>query len=434
MTWDEIATSEQLQRDLAKIQNQYPQVQSLWLIDPTGIVRNSNLVLPGSPINAADRDFFVALREHDLGTFISHPIIGRLRGFVNFNVALRRTGAAKAFDGVIVVSVHPTYFTDFWKKIAPNRDKAVKLVRQDGVILAREPLPEVEKLLGADNPLMKAIHAADIGTLRMVSDGDGLERFYGYRKIDAYPVYLAYGVGTGTSLDRWYQHLAVYGCFFGLAAIGLTLLAVAATRRAQREATALHHWQAAAQRLREEGERRTAIEDQLRQSQKMDALGQMTSGIAHDFSNILTIIIGNIELLSLRVTEPRCAALVKTALNAAERGVKATQSLLALARQQPVRTEIFDANEALLNMSELILQALGPNIRLDMLLDPGVRPVRADLNQTNLAVLNVVVNARDAMPDGGILTIQTTNVSLAGETDCVFGDFAAIAISDTGPA
>ena len=432
MTWEEIGNSEPLHHDLVKIQSQYPQIESLWLIDPDGVARNSSVVLPKRPLNGADRDFFVSLRERDLGTFIGGPMVGRLRGLVNFNVAQRRTGASKAFDGVIVVSVSPRYFTDFWKKIAPPLDIAVKLVRKDGVVLAREPVSDAEILLGVDNPLMQAIQNADSGTRRMVSNIDGISRFYGYKKIDAYPVYLVYGVGVGVALHRWYAHLAVYGCFFGLATIALTFMAVVAARRARREAMALHHWREAARQLRAEAERRGAIEDQLRQSQKMDALGQMTSGVAHDFSNILTIVIGNLELLSQHVTTPRSAALAENALKAAERGTKAIQNLLSFARRQPLRSEIFDPNAALLNMTELFRQSLGSNIRLDMMLCKDAWPVEADLNQANLAVLNLVVNARDAMPEGGVLTVQTTNVRLNGDLHYLVGDFVLVTIADTG--
>ncbi len=432
MSWQEIANSPQIHQYLTAIQSQYPQIHSLWLIDPAGIVRSSNVVLPKTPMSAADRDFFIALRERDVGTFVSCPIVGRLRGIVNFNVAQRRKGASTSFDGVIVVSVRPTYFTEFWRRIAPRHGVATKLVRQDGIVLAREPSSNAGPLFGSDDALVQAIERGSSEARLIVSSLDGIEGFYAYQKIDAYPVYVAFGIGTVSALRRWYEHLAVYGYFFGLATIALTFMAVSAARHARREATALDHWRVAARRLREEGERRTTIESQLRHSQKMDALGQMTGGIAHDFGNILTIIIGNLELLSVHITDRRGAGLVKKALAGAERGAKAIRLLLTFSRRQPLLSEIFETDKALLGMSDLLRQALGSNVRLEMMPSLGTWSVEADLNQTSLALLNIAVNARDAMPDGGALSINTKNIKLSGEPDSLVGDFVAVTVSDTG--
>jgi two-component system NtrC family sensor kinase len=432
MGWEEIADSAGLRSDLGSIVRRYPQIASISLIDPNGIVRNSSTPLPASPVSAADRDFFTALRARDIGTFIGQPFVGRVTGQHKFDVAMRRTGESKAFDGIIVVSVRTAYLTDFWQRTASRFDAATKLLRNDGAILARAPFPNAETRLGPGNPLMQAIGRGGSGSVTAISGIDGIARFYAYRRIDPYPVYLAHGIGIHAAERCWRTHLVTYGGLFGSAALVLVLVALVGARSARREAEALRHWRATGARLEEEARRRRATEDLLRQSQKMDALGQMIGEIAHDFSNILTIITGNLELLEMRVVDPEIAALVARTLAGAERGEKAVEALLAFARKRSPRCELFDANAALTKMTPLLQQALRPNIRLDMAFDRGALMVKADPNQTELAVLNLVVNARDAMPEGGLLRIRTRQTALAGDVHELVGDFVALTVADTG--
>jgi signal transduction histidine kinase len=432
MGWDEIGHSATLQKGLAAIVSRYPQISSLRLVDPNGFVRSSSTGLPTAPISTAGCDFFKALQERDSGIYISRPAVGHTHGSRHFNIALRRTSATGAFDGIIVVSVRSTYLTDFWKRTAPKLDVAAKLFRSDGTILAREPLPNAEMLLAANNPLLRAVGRSASGSLTAVSGVDGVERFYFHKKIDSFPVYLAYGIGVEAVARRSQQHLVVYGGVFGSAAIVLVLMALAFSRSARREAEALQHGRLVRSRLNAETARRSAAEEQLYQSQKMDALGQMIGGVAHDFGNILTIIVLNLELLDQRVVEPGCRKLVDNALTGAERAEKAIAALLGFARNQPLRSEIFDANMALRNMVPLLQQALRSDISLEMSLAPGVLTIEADPNRTALAVLNLVVNARDAMPERGVLQIRTRKVTLKGTVDGLVGDFAMLTVTDTG--
>jgi len=407
----------------------------LWLIDPAGIVRNSSLVLPTVPIKADDRDFFIELHKQDEADFIGHPVVGRMRGILNFSLARRRKGGANGFDGVIAVSIRPTYFVQFWRSVVSSLEQpAVLLARADGTVLAREPFPHYEApKLAPNSTLMQAIGPAPAGgNYRAVSPLDGVERFFAYRKIDGFPAYVGYGVSVQDAVGVWHQHLIVYGGFFALATLGLSLIASAALRRARREADALDHWHATTTQLAAEAERRATTENQLHQAQKMEALGQMTGGLAHDLNNILTIIIGNLELLRPRITDERSIDLLERALTAVDSANKAISSLLSFARRQPLRVERFDLNKALYDMTGLMHQALGSRINLDATLSPDLWDVEADPNQTGLAVLNIVVNARDAMPEGGCLHIETANQILRGDPEGLFGPFVTLSIADTG--
>jgi CheY-like chemotaxis protein len=139
----------------------------------------------------------------------------------------------------------------------------------------------------------------------------------------------------------------------------------------------------------------------------MEAVGQLTGGIAHDFNNLLTAVIGNVDLIRGRTGDARILRWAEGAFKAAQRGSKLTSQLLAFARLQRLDTAPVDVNALILGMRELLNQTLGVNIAVETVLDPQVPPALADINQLELALLNLAINSRDAMPDGGTLTIAT---------------------------
>ncbi len=181
-------------------------------------------------------------------------------------------------------------------------------------------------------------------------------------------------------------------------------------------------------------------EAKLRQSQKMEALGRLTGGIAHDFNNTLTIISGNLELLQRRLKPQgdRLLRLVEQAMAGAQHAASLTHQLLAFSRKQPLAPRALDANQLISGMSELLRRTLGEPYSLETELDGDLWQTRADANQLESALLNLALNARDAMPEGGRLTIATANVTLeaghgeADESDLAKGQYVLIAMTDTG--
>jgi two-component system, NtrC family, sensor kinase len=431
MSWEEIAISRPLHDYLRELQERYPQVQGLWLVDSSGRLRNSSRVFPSPEVDLADRDYFTALRETDFGTFVSHSVKGRVFNEDNFNVVRRRSTKSDQFDGAIVVSVFPTYFRDFWRKTAPPLEMMAGLLRSDLNMLAREPAS------GSDNvPPSAAIAAAikqgNAGSFRTVSAVDGIERLMAYRRIAPYDAFIVTGIGVNAVMAAWYNDLVTYGVFFGLAALALVLVSVKTYRRMLGERFATEQWRMAAHRLVEEADRRAAAEQQLHQAEKMEAIGQLTSGIAHDFNNLLTAIVGNIEPLQGRLGSPKDEGRIRAALAAAERGEKSLQSLLGFARREQLAVEAVDLDQLLQKTESLLRHALGSQSLIEIVRAPGTWAVAADANQLELAVLNLAINARDAMPDGGTLRIATVNASLDGRPNGLSGDFVAISISDTG--
>jgi PAS domain S-box-containing protein len=178
--------------------------------------------------------------------------------------------------------------------------------------------------------------------------------------------------------------------------------------------------------------------EQLRQSQKMEAVGQLTGGLAHDFNNLLAIIIGNLDMLrEIRAEDQVADELVSDALDSALRGADLTRRLLAFARRQPLQPERSDINEVIGAIVRLLTRTLGENVTIEMLLSPGVWPVQIDRAQFEAVIANLATNARDAMPRGGTLLINTYNGHLdeayaAAHTDVTPGDYVVVEVSDSG--
>ena len=183
---------------------------------------------------------------------------------------------------------------------------------------------------------------------------------------------------------------------------------------------------------------RRAAEEQLRQVQKMDAIGQLTGGIAHDFNNLLAIVQGNLELLRERAPDnERLTSLINAAHGAARRGATLNQRLLAFARRQPLAPSTCDMNRVVNEMAGLFIRTLGDNVDLRTQFAEGLWPANIDPNGLETAVLNLAINARDAMPDGGNLTITTANRTFGPDRpppdqDIPYGDYVMLRVSDSG--
>ncbi len=192
---------------------------------------------------------------------------------------------------------------------------------------------------------------------------------------------------------------------------------------------------AANERLRAEIETREQVQSALLQAQKMEAMGQLTGGVAHDFNNLLTVISGSLALLETRLSDEDGLRLLRTALQGAARGAQLTQSLLAFARKQRLDPISADLNDVIVEMTEMLRRSIGRGVEIRHALAAGLWPVLIDVGQIQTALLNIAINARDAMPEGGTVLIKTANIGANGgelpkevaDQDCVL-----VAVSDTG--
>jgi signal transduction histidine kinase/CheY-like chemotaxis protein len=235
--------------------------------------------------------------------------------------------------------------------------------------------------------------------------------------------------GIAAERNLLVQRLEIAGVVALLALIlGIGVIAAAFRRVARSEAA-----------LSLEMEERRHAEETLRQSQKMEVLGQLTGGIAHDFNNLLGVIFGSLETLKRRLQpkDPAIREPIELAMRGAEQSAEMTRRLLAFSRQQPLEAKPIDANRLIRGMSNLLHRTLGEDISIETVLGAGLWALSADVNQLENALLNLVINARDAMPKGGKLTIETANAHLdesyaSSHIDITPGQYVMIAVTDTG--
>jgi signal transduction histidine kinase/CheY-like chemotaxis protein len=249
-------------------------------------------------------------------------------------------------------------------------------------------------------------------------------------------------MSASQAADRSLWWVIGVGVSLILASMLAAVAAIRSERRAQRSANQSAVDREVRAQLQTRVEEATVelrrTEAQLRQTQKMEAIGQLTGGIAHDFNNMLAVIIGSLEIALRRIATSRDSLpSIDNAMDAAKRAATLTHRLLAFARLQPLEPAVVDANKLVADMSELLRRTLGEQLRLETVLSGGLWTCEADPHQLESALVNLAVNARDAMPDGGKLTVETGNAHLddayaANLPEVQPGQYVLIAITDTG--
>ncbi|MDO9412358.1 MAG: ATP-binding protein [Pseudolabrys sp.] len=414
-----------------------PQLRDLWVIDADGHPLVSGTVFPMPRTMAlADRDYFTVHKSGNGGvdTYISGVIEGRAYDANFFAVTRKRLTSDGKFDGIYLVSIAPEYFTRYYSEF-PSSDVTVSgLTRSDGVTLARFPAAPVGSRSRPDSPLMQAVAANSLrGTSMGQSTFDNERRLVAYRKLPDQPIYVNAGLDLSTVRTNWMSAMAAHLVFGFPATLAIVALAILTLRHTRRESHAYAQ-------LREETARRAATEQALRQAQKMEAVGRLTGGIAHDFNNLLTAIIGNVELATRRnnSTDERVGRSLGAIRQASMRAATLVQRLLTFSRQHPQEVKAVDINRLVGEMSELLHRSIGETVTVETVLSSGLWKTAIDPNQLENAILNLAVNARDSMPKGGKLTIETSNAFIdeayvmRSGAEVKAGQFVLVAVSDTG--
>jgi PAS domain S-box-containing protein len=536
MSWDEIATSPEVRRDMDRMIEGLDEASAVLALSPQGM-----LVTVRPQRDNSDRDYFTVPRDGFAGTYIGEPVMGRVSGQPILNISRARRTADGRFDGVIAVAARQGYFSDFYRSLDPGGDNSVSLIRTDGTVLVRAP----GSLRAAVRPGTEIHRVMDegrlSGTYTMVSL-DGVERLLSYRKVAGYPVYVTYGMSLQTLHWNWVTGVAVYALFALLSAASLAAIILLALRRADSEGLAILAWRAETA-AREEAETafealytrtplplhsinierrvvgvsdrwlaflgydrdevmgrlitdfmtqdsavrylergwaslmrhgefhdldlqfvkrsgeiadvlmsaratydaagnflrtfsvlvdvtdRKRAEAALLQSQKLDAMGKLTGGVAHDFNNLLQALYGVLRMVSRRVGDAQVRQMIETGLKAIDRGARLTGQLTAFARRQPLKPVTRAVDGLLFGMEELLRRSLRDDVGVELDVAPDVWPVCVDPTQLELALINIAVNARDAMPEGGTVRIAACNDTVAGEGAL---EFVRISVRDTG--
>ncbi|WP_375709960.1 ATP-binding protein [Bradyrhizobium sp. Ce-3] len=420
-----VARETDLHQRLRQVAVALPQVKSVWVFDASGRALVNSLVEPAPDVDFSDREYFRIHAEGDIGTYIGEVLTPRrpYLGARFFSVGRRRNKEDGGFAGVIQTSVLPEYFENFYGKIGREPGSFLALIRADGAVLAHFPVIDHEARFEPSGPLGRQIVANPLsGAMTIQSPADGIERRMRYQRLAEYPIYVSAGLETSAIRSRWISTMAQH-LIFGVPATALLfgLLALAFRRT---------------QRLQEEANRRIEAEDALRHGQRLEALGQLTGGVAHDFNNLLTVIRASVDMLRRTdLPEPRRQRYIDAISNTVNRAAKLTNQLLAFARRQTLKPEVFDACQNVRTLSEMITTLIGSRVEITAQVPDQTCLVNADAGQFETAIINMAVNARDAMDGVGRLTIAVRTVdklpSTTGAPPSPHGH-VAVSVTDTG--
>jgi len=405
LDWEAISRSQELVSFLRKLRDRMSQISSIWLADGLGHVRASSGLPYPQALTLENSEEFRAHRAHARGLFVGGQRLG------TFGLSWRRLSATGEFDGVIGIEIAVQYFENFFRGVdAAERSRAV-LVRADGSVLAADPSTAEPPRFPPGSRLMQSI-ASGVQNEKWETSPAGITHFFRWRQLDPYPVYVAYTVDQDVALGPWYGRVVLYALLAAGVWAALCLISHFAARRAAAEAA-------------------------LQQAHRMEAIGQLASGMAHDFNNLLTTVIGNLDRIALhRQATADIRRFAATALRAAERGTSLTARLLAFARQQPLHPTAVRIDRVLDAILPLLRDAVGEAIDVACEPNPDVLAIRIDPGQFEAALLNLALNARDAMPRGGTLRITARNAIVAADEaqrrEIPAGDYVIMEIADTG--
>ncbi len=405
-----------------------PQVQSIWVWDADGMPVASSLFYPvPSGLNVRDREYFQAHERGQRQWHVSAPLRSRSTGEPFFDISHRweRNGA---FAGVISVSLRPEYFVDYYRRLTESQPGlTLTLLREDGTLLARWPRPPTDdsRLAPATAVLERFAKGDTVGFSQGLSPIDGRERLFSFARMDGHPLYLAAALEPWILLRPWYAAVGTLAAITFPATAALVWLLVLALRRAEREEQAYR-------KLREEAEHRSRAEAALRHAQKLEALGLLTGGVAHDFNNLLMVLNNNLYLLRRGLEgSTSLQAPLGAMARSIDAGTKLTRQLLVFARRQPLMPAVIDPVRAVSDMRELMQTLVSHGIALDVHAAQGTPPVRVDPAELELALINVVVNARDAMEGVGKIVVRVEPVQ-GRDVDLDDRPYAAVRVSDSG--
>jgi signal transduction histidine kinase/ActR/RegA family two-component response regulator len=455
---------------LAAVRQRHPQYTGILTIDPDGRLFCDSLGT-GRALDLNDREYFVRAKTMAEGVALQ-PAIGRLTGISVLQIAFPARDADGKLKFVLLASLNLKQISDALLRQQP--DAEILMIDRHGAVLIWSPGPDRAARVGtsvANSELHRLAMAPERGGVREIPGARGRPRVWaaaaGTPELDSGLRILIGALKTdlvAPANRRFTQDLLLlavvsaimFAAVWILAEVGIrrqvARIGAMATKLGQGDLGAriappyprgeLGALMALLNRAAESLEaQRAAIGElnvRLRQSQKMEAVGQLTGGVAHDFNNLLTVIIGNSELVADGLRDrPALRNLAEMTVKAAERGAELTSRLLAFSRRQPLDPKPSDINRQIADMDPMLRRTLGEHIEIELVRGGGLWKAMVDPGQLENAILNLCLNARDAMPNGGRLTIETANAHLdaayaASQSEVEPGQYVMIAVSDTG--
>jgi two-component system NtrC family sensor kinase len=413
--------AERLHVRLKRLADESSQIKSLWIFDRSGHALVNSLEYPSPPIDFSDRDYFKAHVARDIGSFVGQVLRPRppYGGAPFFGISHRRVSDDGSFTGVIQASVLPEYFEGFYARVGRAPGSYSALIRADGLILARAPKLDREVWLPPEGGLLTAMRAhPNEGTISLVSRIDGIERTMSYLKLPDMPVYVVAGLDAWAVRAEWLSQMLGH-LLVGLPTTAALVLVIALALRRTR-------------RLYEEAQRREAAEDALKQAQRMEALGQLTGGVAHDFNNLLMVIGGSTQKLKRAPHDAKALRALEMIELAVKKAESLTRKLLSFSRRRTISPQVIDLSACIDSLRSVLAQSVTGDIAIELHLPERLIAVKLDPSELEIALLNLTLNARDAMPEGGKITIALERAATDMLPAGLQGEFAALSVSDTG--
>jgi len=418
-----LARESEIHKTLKRMTADLPQMQGLFILNAGGHMLATNRLFPAPhDIDFTDRPLYRHHRGGGAQPFVSDVLTSRVSGELFFDMSLRRNHSDGTFGGVLSASMSPSYFAGFYRELTGDDQRiGIALVRADGAVLARWPQPPAASDSTSSAPSRMTVETA--ATVREATLDSGIRALMDSRALPGYPVRVAAWMEQTAVLAPWQSQVALLASLILPAAAALAYLSLVALQRTR-------HALGVLDRLREESAHRLRVEDALRQAQKLEALGRLTGGVAHDFNNVLTVVNNNLYLLGRLQPGLADCAQVAAIDRAVKAGSKLTRQLLSFSRRQALHPVRVDLQQHLPVVLDLLRSALGGAIKLSANVELSTSAIEVDTAELELALLNLAINAKDAMPDGGRLDITIANAS-PSESPAA-GAFVCITVKDNG--
>ncbi|AWU97964.1 hybrid sensor histidine kinase/response regulator [Azospirillum ramasamyi] len=434
-----LRTDRQLHEILKAKASSLPQMEALSLIAADGTLVNFTRHFPAPALDLSQRDYYLALKDADPGrAYLSRPTKSFVTQEWTLYIARRVNDPNGGLVGLAVAAIRLSYFEQFYRSLHVAPGSGFSLWWRDGMLLARFPaVPDKIGTITPDPEIERQLAQVGFGTSTLERSVDGKDRILSFQELRSYPLVVAVSRTRGEILARWESQAMVIAAAGLVSTVALALMLWAMARQFLAYETANR----ALSERRQAVEARDEAEEHVRQLQKMEALGQLTGGVAHDFNNLLQAVRSGLHLLEaggeIRRTETRRA--LEVASQAVDRGATLTQHLLAFARRQRLAPAPVDLGAQVEGMATLLERTLGGAIRIRIDRDAAVPPALVDPHQFDIALLNLAINARDAMPDGGTLTIAVTSLSVKDKAAeegispaLAPGGYVAVTVRDSG--
>ena len=377
-------------------------------------------------VSVEDRPYFQQQRVAPVRLGISDVIVGRQTGLELMNTTVRRNAADGSFGGVTSVSLSPAFFSDYYRALASENPTLARfaLVRTDGAILARWPQrdPGDNARTTINDDVFARVNAGEHdGHLEVVSQRDGQRRFVSFQRVGDYPLYVVVGVSRSAMLAGWLRFVGLLAAVLVPVTAGLSYVSLVALRKTRRE-------QAITVALNEAVRRRATAEKGMLESQKLETLAQLTGGVAHDFNNLLAIVSSSLHVQRHLHPETADERHMQAMSRAVQSGTRLTRQLLSFSRRQALRPEMIALQTWLPAAEGLLRSTLGSRVAMEVEVAADVCPISVDVAELELALINLSLNAKHAMPDGGVLRISARNEGASEDGTTM----VVIAVSDTG--